>query len=708
MADTLLSRVVLAASLVAALGAETGRAQPPPAPVQFGSEITVVTLPVFVTDGEGRAVGGLQETDFETSDDGKPVRLVGFREVDASDPRALEIARDSPAARRQFLLLFDLTFSSVNGLVRSRRAAVDFVEKGLGPSDLAAVATFSANRGVLLLVGFTSDRTQLRQAIQTLGVLRAERQADPLGLVYDLTDVGAALSDTLPEEGSGAFSDALRAVQIRYERSQEVAYRQRVLAFIDGLETLAKALDAVQGRKQVVLLSSGFDDAALVGSQGVQSAQETDAVSRGRLWEVATENRFGDAEVRQSLAQMLQRFSSSDSVIHSVDLSGLSARGEARSGSAEPARRTGRESLAEIANISGGRWFKDTNDLGLAFGEVLELSRRYYLLAFEPNDLRGPGRFHKLKVKIKGKGFRVSHRSGYYEKAVYAERTPLERRFEAAQVIATGVGPTDLRLRSLAVPYRRTPQGVVLPVVLEVDGASLLAGQKGDTLGLEIYGYALDPTGKLVDFAAATSTLSLARVRDKLRQRGLQVHAAFTLPPGRYDLRFLVRDAATGRQGSEWLDVNVPVLDPSEVMLFPPLFMEPPGDWVILQAASRGTPLLETPFRVEADAFAPRARPHLVNGQAQRVCLLAYDAGRQYDPGAAFEIKPQLLDAAGAPVASGGFKLTKAVAGEDGFRRFILDFTPTALRPGDYRLRVRFRDPSSGRVSESYQAVSVE
>jgi VWFA-related protein len=700
-------RLVLVTTLAGGVCSGIGHAQQKPAP-QFTSEITVVTLPVFVTDDAGRAVGGLTEPDFEATDDGRAVRIVGFREVDASDPRALEVARDSPAARRQFLLLFDLAFSSVNGLVRSRRAAVEFVEKGLQPSDLAAVATFSANHGVRLLVGFTSDRSQLRRAIDTLGVLKAERQADPLGLVYDLTDLGGALSDTVMEEGRGALADAIRTVQIRFERSQEAAYRQRVLALMDGMETLAKALDVVQGRKQVVFLSNGFDEAALVGAQGTQSLQESDSITRGRLWEVATETRFGDTEVRQSLARMLQRFSSSDSVIHSVDLSGLAARGDARSGSAEPTRRTGRESLAEIANLSGGRWFKDTNDLGVAFGEVLELSRRYYLLAFEPNDLRGPGRFHKLRVKIKGKGFRVSHRTGYYEKAAYAERTPLERRFEAAQVIATGVGANELSLRSLAVPYRRTPQGVVLPVVLEADGASLLAGQKGDTLGLEIYGYALDPTGKLIDFAAATSTLSLARVGDKLRQRGLQVHAAFTLPPGRYDLRFLIRDAATGRQGSEWLDVNVPVLDPAEVMLFPPLFMEPTGDWVILQAASRGTTMVETPFRVEADPFAPRARPRLVNGQPQRVCLLAYDAGRQYDPGAAFEIKPQLLDAAGAPVASGGFKLTKAVAGEDGFRRFVLDFTPTALPAGDYRLRVRFRDPTSGRVSESYQAVSVQ
>ena len=142
-------RLRLGAWIAAAvlLAGGSGQAQQPPT-LQFGSDITVVTLPVFVTDDAGRAVAALTEEDFEASDDGKPVRLVGFREIDASNPQALELAKDSPAARRHFLLLFDLSFSSINGLVRSRNAAIGFVDKGLQPSDLAAVATFSSNSGV--------------------------------------------------------------------------------------------------------------------------------------------------------------------------------------------------------------------------------------------------------------------------------------------------------------------------------------------------------------------------------------------------------------------------------------------------------------------------------------------------------------------------------------------------------------------------------
>jgi VWFA-related protein len=696
-----LSAALLASSPVAAPAADR-------AP-QFGSEITLVSLPVFVTDGEGRSVSGLTQADFEVTEDGRMVPVVGFREVDAGAPGNVESMAppESPAARRQFLLLFDLSFSSVNGLVRSRAAALDFIAKGMSASDLGAVATFTANHGVRLLVGFTSDRGQLRRAVATLGVLQLDRRADPLGLAYDLSEVGMALSDTLPEEGGGALQDALRAVALRYQRSQEAEYRQKVVSLLEGMEELAKALDAVQGRKQVILLSSGFNDTALTGEQGAQAMQDSEAVVRGRLWEVQSENRFGDTQVRQQLQQMARRFSGSDALVHTVDLSGLAARGDMAQAGAEAQRRSGREALSEIANLSGGRIFKDTNDVGLALGEIAELSRRYYVLAFEPAGARGAGRFHKLKVRVKRKGLDVSHRSGYYERAAFAERAPLARRFEAAELIAKGVEADALPLRTMAMPYRTAAGTLALPVVVDVAGDRLLAGAKS-TLGVEVYGYALDPTGAIEDFVALASNLDLAKTADRLRDGGLQAHATFALKPGRHVLRFLVRDSETGRTGSQSLEIELPPFDPAEVVVLPPLVMDRPDRGIVLEARSPSLRGVPSPFSVGDEAFAPRIRPTLRNGAAEKLVLMAFDGGRQYDPGASFDLRPALVDGEGAPVAGIRFSLVKATAGDDGFRRFVLGFTPSGVAAGDYRLRVRLRDPSTGRTSESYQAVRVE
>jgi hypothetical protein len=143
-------------------------------------------------------------------------------------------------------------------------------------------------------------------------------------------------------------------------------------------------------------------------------------------------------------------------------------------------------------------------------------------------------------------------------------------------------------------------------------------------------------------------------------------------------------------------------------MLFPPLFMDDPAQGIVIDAPSRGSLGPESPFRVAEEAFVPRVRPSLANGRTDRVCLLVYDGGRSYDPGAAFEIKPQLVKADGGAVRLGRVEVVRAVAGTDGFRRFVLSLTPADLAAGEYTLRVRLRDPASGRISEAYQALRVE
>jgi VWFA-related protein len=678
------------------------------APPEYRSSITIVALPVFATDGQGRSVGGLQAEEFEVTDDGRPVTIVGFREIDANEPLPPGGRAVSPAARRQFLILFDLSFTSVDGLVRAREAALRFVTRELAEQDLAAVATFSPSHGVRVLVSFTDDRYQLRRAVASLGVLEVDRLADPLGLTYDLTEVGSAFADVPSEQGTGPLADAIRAVQVRFQRSEETAYRARVVGFIDGLGELGRSLDGLSGRKQVILLSAGFSDTTLVGEEGAQSVRDSAAIASGRLWEVQSENRFGDSQVRHVLAEALRGFAEADAVVHAVDLSGLSARGDARQQTLEPARRSGLHSLSDIANLSGGHLFKDTNDPGLALSEILELSRRYYLIAFEPAAARGPGHFHKLKVKLRRKGVRLSHRAGYRERPEYLERSPLARQFEAAELVVKGQAAGELAVKAIALPYRDASGRLSLPTVIEIDGGTLVGGRARPRVGLEVFGYAIDGADRVRDFVSVAASLDTQKLGERLRGRGVQCHAAFALGPGRYQLRFLVRDVESGRSGIQWLEVTVPSFDEGGVMLFPPLFMDDPAQWVVVHAPSRGEAGAPSPFRLAEAPFAPRARPSVENGRATSVCLLAFDGAAQRDPGASFELRPQMLAADGSPVAVGGFRVERSLAEGGGFRRFVLGFTPRDLAPGDYTLRVRLRDPASGRLSEAYQALSVE
>src|SRR6266496_914557 len=172
--------VGLAAMVVAA----RSPAEPPAqqaSPV-FPVDVRLVAVPVFVPDKDGRAVPGLTEQDFDVEDGGRSVPIAGFLAVDAGAPSAPAAGSVSPrliaASRRQFLLIFDLAFSSPAGMLKARKAALELLEKWPQPGDLVAAAKFGGG-GVEVLVGFTPDRVQVARAVTTLGSGEGARLRDP-------------------------------------------------------------------------------------------------------------------------------------------------------------------------------------------------------------------------------------------------------------------------------------------------------------------------------------------------------------------------------------------------------------------------------------------------------------------------------------------------------------------------------------------------
>ena len=259
--------LALCAGLVLPATLAAQQKKPSPAPLVFGSNITVVTVPVFVRGKDGETPSGLKVADFEVTDEGKVVSIVGLQEIDASKPLPELSARTAAAARRQFMLLFDFSFTSPSGLLRAREAATDFVKNGLGPSDLAAVATMSVRTGLNLVLGFTSDRAQLAAAIDGMGSRDPDRKRDPLGLVFNFAPIGE------PTGGSKSYKEdalleELHQTQVLFKKHDDASYRRDVTGLLKGMTQLAQALDSAQGRKQIIYFSAGFDQTALVGEQG--------------------------------------------------------------------------------------------------------------------------------------------------------------------------------------------------------------------------------------------------------------------------------------------------------------------------------------------------------------------------------------------------------------------------------------------------------
>jgi len=67
----------------------------------------------------------------------------------------------------------------------------------------------------------------------------------------------------------------------------------------------------------------------------------------------------------------------------------------------------------EMAKATGGSTESSANPSFL-FKRAVEASENYYLLYYAPLDYKKDGKFKNIKVKVKGKSYKVTHRAGYF------------------------------------------------------------------------------------------------------------------------------------------------------------------------------------------------------------------------------------------------------------------------------------------------------
>lgn len=685
-----------------AVAAEKVAAEQPPV---FSSEVSLVSIPVFVTDKSGKALRGLAVEDFELYEDGRRVAIVSFQSIDTTDDEQQELIREAPAARRRFMFLFDLSFTDPGGLHRAQESARTFVRTKLAASDLAAVLTFDTNRGIRVVANFTEDRALLGHALETLGVPTLARINDPLNLTFAATDIqGGGRQSTGSNDSIQALTDSfLKALAQRLKAADEGIYQRQVLGLIGSFEELGRALRNVEGRKQLIYFSAGFNSQALIGMQGNDARNASDAVTQGRLWEVDSNARFGDARLRTIFSEMTRVIASADTVVHAVDVNGLGTDDSlTKTAVANDLGRAvhGRESLNFVSAETGGRFFRDTNDLGVVLGEIRDMTSRFYILGYQPENLKGPGQFHKLKVKVARKGANLSHRAGYFERVPVAQQTALQRKFEAAQLVMTGAGQNELKFSSLCLPFPESGDRQTLAVVIQVPKEELV-WKPGQATSLEVLGYAVAQDGSVADHIAQLAHIDPGRADADGNARGLSFYGTFKVPPGKYTIKLMVQDGQSGVAGAQFIDVTVPPHDPRVGFLLPPVVMDDEASWLGLDMDQRREDRPSNPFNVAGKPFLPRATFQITGGNKERLVLIAWEPGRALDPANGIEIQSSLVDAKGQPAPAGFLRIANVNREAGGRRTYVLDYTPDRVAAGDYTLRIGVGESGEARL-ESY------
>ena len=273
-----------------------------------------------------------------------------------------------------------------------------------------------------------------------------------------------------------------------------------------------------------------------------------------------------------------------------------------------------------------------------------------------------------------------------------------------AELLSSPVGG-DLKVSALAVPYplpKTYPESrdlVAIPIVIEVGGKELVAGNRGDTIPTEIRAYAFDVAGNVADSMSLLLPFDASQQADRLTRGGVKFQGRLDLPPGSYSLRVLVRNQNTGAQAVAAVEVDAPAFSDDELVLLPPLVAELADRWTVVQQDEPpGNREMPYPFTLgRGVSFFPAAEPHLAKGGEAELTLFAFNLAD-----GPVTLESQLLDADGYVVRGQQLSVKERLAAEEGGpEKLIADLALAGVPDGRYTLQVAVSDAGGGRRQES-------
>jgi VWFA-related protein len=368
---------------------------------QLAHEVTVVNIavPVRVFDGE-KFVDSLTIGDFEVYENGvkqevEAVYLVRKTQVDRGappDPTRLPSATprqiDSDVKARHFVLFFLMD----EYLPELSRAIDMFFADALAPGDTLRVETLEDS---WQLKSDASDKVPPQaQAEQLKSRLRKSLALGGFRLRSHLATL-QALANDLKENPEGFNPLAAR------DAVEQIVH----LKFLDEnrVKNLAGLLKGLDGQKHVILFYQ--KESYLVPTPFVQYFDDLAAEQRGEVRPEKIKEFFADAATAVHFLYITKTKMTGGDV-------------EFReSQSVRPVEMTGDffQAFRNMAVVTGGIMESSANP-EFALRKAATAVDNYYLLYYRPAAYKADGKFKTIEVKVKGRGYNVSHRAGYIDK----------------------------------------------------------------------------------------------------------------------------------------------------------------------------------------------------------------------------------------------------------------------------------------------------
>ncbi|HEY3703535.1 MAG TPA: VWA domain-containing protein [Terracidiphilus sp.] len=664
----------------------------PPGGFVIRANAELVLTNVVARDAKtGELLRDLKQSDFTVFENGKKqvIASFDFQSVDMAAPlkeatvtglaaggvgnKAVAVAKPEELRNHRLIVFFfDLTSMQPEDLDRSVDAARDFLKKKMSPADLVALVSL----GDTLKVDqdFTADKDALAAEVGIYNGTEGQGFAQ-----------GATANSNQAEDTTGYTPDESEYNDINTDRE------------LFALRAIAKSLEKIQEKKSLLYFSGGISRDGIENQASLRSAV--------------------NAAVRANLA------------VYSVDTRGLQAISPAGDASTGSLRGQGaynggalsnnmnsnfasQEVMATLSADTGGKAFFDSNDFAPAFAQVQKDTSAYYAIGFHSSNPARDGKYRKLTIKFNRPGVKLEYRQGYYAPADFAHSGKQDREQQLEEQLASDLPATDMAVYLDAMYFRLEENRFYVPVSLVVPGSQIpfVKGGDKDKATLDIVGTVIDEVKRPIGRARETVKLNLDQALGA-RQKNIQYTTSFNLPPGKYHLKFVVRENQTGRMGSFEADITLPEMKKQ------PSAKRPIWLSSILLASARQPSKQDSPLVRNGQEYVPnishvfRQDQHLyllyeVYGPAKE--KLADNAPKGTKAGVSVLSSLELLQGAAKVYETPVVKATAVnVPGRDAVA-LELDVPLNGLRPGQYICQLNVIDDAGGSFAFPRFAVLVK
>ena len=253
---------------------------------------------------------------------------------------------------------------------------------------------------------------------------------------------------------------------------------------------------------------------------------------------------------------------------------------------------------------------------------------------------------------------------------------------ESAALLLSGQEGGTIPFAALAFPFPGDGDKARVPVVVEIDGTDLLAGQTDPRLRIEISLYALTGSGSVQGSRMDTVEIDLEQLGTGVGESGVRYVGEVSLLPDTYRLRILVRNRATGELGLRTLPVSVPPFRKSSGILLTPAFPDPGPDlWITARSGAA------SPLAALAPADLPSARPILAPGEETILVVAGWKLATDDLRIQMFRRIIEEHEEKQEKVADLPVRVTERRQGPGELEIFTVTFQPGKLDPGEYDLR---------------------